>query len=287
MKKLLKRLYSAIPFKKQLFSFIRLFNPPARVYQHLHFKGVFTVKVDGSAFRIKHHGYQVENDLFWAGINNWESKSMELWIRLSKMSNTILDVGANTGVYSLVSGAVNQAARIYAFEPMPAVFERLSENLRLNSFNIQPCDIAASNANGQTSFYVDNTEFTYTASLNKMHQSGSKKIEIPVKTRSLDSFVTENGLRPELVKIDVERHEPAVIEGFLNSIRQYRPALLIEVLDEAVGRELRTLLSGTDYLYFNINETARTAQPMPEMAKGDEFNILACTPETAKKLCLA
>jgi tRNA1(Val) A37 N6-methylase TrmN6 len=42
---------------------------------------------------------------------------LALWIKLCRQSETILDVGANTGVYALVAGAVNKKAKIFAFEP--------------------------------------------------------------------------------------------------------------------------------------------------------------------------
>jgi FkbM family methyltransferase len=284
MKQLLKTIYKALPFKKQVFTFIRPFHPPERIYQHLYFTGAFKVKVDNSYFKIRHSGYQVENDLFWTGLDNWERVSLDLWKRLSKSSNTIIDIGANTGVYSLISGAVNPSASIYAFEPL--VYKKLEDNVNLNTFNIKPCNIAISNSNGQAKFFTDSTDFSYTASLNKDHQAQSNKLSIAVETKTLDRFCDEKSLFPDLVKIDVERHEPEVIEGFMNTIKKHYPTMLIEVLDSSIGDRLKELLKDTSYQYYSISETKGTCRRMAVMGKSEEFNVLVCTESIAVSLGL-
>jgi hypothetical protein len=75
VKNITKCIYNAVPFKKQLFSLLKLLKPSQSLYQHLHFRDWIWVQVESSGFKIYHYGYQVENDLFWSGINgNWESQ---------------------------------------------------------------------------------------------------------------------------------------------------------------------------------------------------------------------
>lgn len=284
MKKMIKTLYESIPFKGSLFALIRPLNLPQSIYQHLHFKGKFKSNIDGNSFSMMHYGFQVENDLFWAGFKNWESVSLDLWKKLSKQSKTIIDVGANTGIYSLIAGAVNRTASIYAFEPL--VFNQLQTNVRLNNFNITPLQIAASNSNGVATFFTDSTDFSYTASLNKSHFEEFNKIELKVKTQTLDSFCEENNLIPDLVKIDVERYEPEVIEGFMGTIKRHLPTMLIEVLDESIGSRLNELLKDVSYRYYSINETKGTCKQIPQINKSEEFNILACTEQVANAIGL-
>jgi hypothetical protein len=63
IKRFLKRLYSFIPFKKEIFSFIRPLGIPERIYRHLHFKDTFRVKVDSKhSFKVHHIGAKVENE---------------------------------------------------------------------------------------------------------------------------------------------------------------------------------------------------------------------------------
>jgi hypothetical protein len=135
---LAKRIYSALPFKRPVFTALRwLGTPPERVYRHLHFKGIITVPVSATGkFRIHHHGYMIENELFWKGLQGWEKVSMEIWTRLCRRSSTILDIGANTGVYALVAAAVNPDAQVTAVEPVARIFHKLQANISLNGGHV-------------------------------------------------------------------------------------------------------------------------------------------------------
>ena len=71
---------------------------------------------------MRHYGFQLENEIFWSGLTNgWEKISTRLWIELSKNSKVIFDIGANTGIYSLVSKSINPTSQVFAFEPVKRV----------------------------------------------------------------------------------------------------------------------------------------------------------------------
>jgi FkbM family methyltransferase len=284
MKKLLKRIYHLIPFKKPLFLLIRPIRLPQKIYQHLYFKGVFTVPVNTSSFKIYHNGYPIENELFWAGFKRWEARSLQLWADLAAKSNTILDVGANTGVYSLLAGAVNPEASIFAFEPLRTVYSQLKQNVSINKFIIKPFEIAMSNQNGEMSFFADK-EFSYSGSLNRNHDL-ENTMELKVKSETLDHFISRMKIAPDLVKIDVERHEPEVLEGFMGHINKHHPTMLIEVLDENIGEKIRELLKGSGYIYFSINDKTQEMKRMDQMGKSEDFNVLVITEEKAASVGL-
>ena len=110
MKKILKKIYANFPFKQVLFTLLKkVWTPSENIYQHLHFKGEFKVKInEKNNFLIKHYGFQIENELFWAGLTGgWEKESMKIWIELCKDADVIIDIGANTGVYSLIAKSMN------------------------------------------------------------------------------------------------------------------------------------------------------------------------------------
>lgn len=286
MKPLLKKIYSIIPFKKQAFNLLKPLNLPSSIYKYLRFQGVFEVEVQEKVFKIMHHGYPVENELFWKGLKKWESVSLQFWMTMSKRSKVIIDVGANTGIYSLIAASLNPSAQVYAFEPLNFVYKKLLYNLSLNpSLNIKAFDIAISDSNGQTSFNVPGDTHSYTASLNSSHDMNNA-MRVQVETKTLDRFLKEQSCGVDLVKIDVERHEPEVIEGFINSIKKYLPTILIEILDNEIGIRLREQLKDTPYLYFNLNETTGVVKKMSQLGKSDDFNVLICTPEVANQLAL-
>jgi FkbM family methyltransferase len=288
MKNFAKLIYDLIPFKKQLFGLIRQFNIPKSLYQHLHFKGIFKVKVEKHYFRIEHFGYQIENELFWSGLTKgWEKISMQMWIDLCKNSNVIIDIGANTGVYSLVAKTVNPSSKVYGFEPVKRVFDKYQKNCTLNKFDIKCFDYAASNFDGEAIIYDTDSEHVYSVTVNKnLSPENILTVKTKIKTKKLSTFINENNITNiDLIKIDVETHEPEVLEGMEKFLYEYQPTLLIEILNDEVGEKVQSLLSGIDYLYFNIDEQ-NTPKRVDKITKSDYYNYLICKKEVAVTLKL-
>ncbi|MBL4668383.1 MAG: FkbM family methyltransferase [Flavobacteriales bacterium] len=286
---MLKTVYNIIPFKKELFTLLKkIYQPSSKIYQHLHFKGVFRVKIDDNkSFKINHYGNIIENELFWSGIEEgWEKVSLGLWVQLCKDANCIVDIGANTGLYALIGKAVNKESKVYAFEPVERVFDKLKFNNDLNKYNIFCSTYAISNKNGNAIIYdIPNTDHIYSVTVNKnMFTPETPTIKIKIQTKTLDSFITEENIdHIDLIKIDVETHEPEVLEGYLGNIKKHQPSILIEVLNDEVGRRIEDLIKGMGYLYFNIDENAGIKK-VNSILKSDYYNYLLCTKEVAIKL---
>ena len=290
MKAAFKKIYSAIPFKKQLFETVRLFwTPPHSVYKHLHFTGTITLKIDNEgSFKMKHDGTEIENDLFWKGLTGgWEKISMQYWIQLCRKANVILDIGANTGVYSLVAKAVNPGAKVYAFEPLPQMFKKLSLNNELNRYDIVCVEKAASDKEGKAIIYETGGDHVAAASLNAETRAGVLNVETEIDVTTIDRFIMDNKTgKIDLIKIDVETHEPSVLAGYRNYLANHRPDFLIEVLTETVAVKLRNFFEGLGYCYFNIDERNGSLRKTDTIEKSDYFNYLVCTMESAAELKL-
>lgn len=287
---LLKKIYNLIPFKKQLFVVLKfLFKPSKSIYQHLHFKGIFNVKISGNeSFIIKHYGYELENELFWKGIyNGWEKESMKWWIKLCRNSHTIFDVGANTGLFSLAAKAVNNSAEIHAFEPIPMVFNKLVTNCELNQFNIKCNQLALSNKSGEATIYLPNNNHAYSVTVNKnMNQPNVKVIEQQINIITLAEYIQSNHIyKIDLMKIDVETHEYEVLEGMKEFLEKMQPTMLIEILNDEIGKKVQTLFDKCNYIYFDVNENGKTTF-ISNIHTSSSFNYLVCSIEVAKKLSL-
>jgi FkbM family methyltransferase len=284
VRSILKKIYRTIPLKRELYSFIQpVFSPRKSIYQHLHFEGPISIKAEpGKSFTMMHYGFEVENDLFWAGLfNGWEKTSLRLWYELCKDSDTILDVGANTGVYALLAKTTNPRADVYAFEPVNRVYAKLLTNVELNGYDITCVKKAASNADGTAIIYDTSRPHTYsvTVNVNRMNQPDAFPVEI--ETITLDTFVKEYGLSSvDLMKIDVETHEAEVLEGFSAHLRLSRPTLLVEILNDEVAQRVAEVVGEIDYLYFNIDETEGVTQS-DQLSESNSRNFLICTRETA------
>lgn len=290
MKRALKSLYAALPFKQQVFSVLRLLPMPRSVFQHLHFRGIISVRVPGSgAFRMRHHGYMIENELFWRGIKGWERISLELWMRLCKRSDTIIDVGANTGVYALLAKTVRPGATIIAVEPVARVFRKLEENIALNGGGIHGVRAAMTDHEGEVMLYdLPESDHVLAVSLNKEHLAYLPAARpVPVPARTMAGIAQEYGLpRIDLMKIDVETHEPEVLAGFIDLLRRDRPAMLIEILNDKVAARVEELVHGLGYLYYNIDDVTWPPEKAATLTKSKHFNYLFCQPEAAKAIGL-
>ena len=52
-----------------------------------------------------------------------------------KESSTVIDIGANIGIFSIYSAILAKRGRVYAYEPHPANFQLLRENVRINNLS--------------------------------------------------------------------------------------------------------------------------------------------------------
>jgi FkbM family methyltransferase len=289
MKALIKGAYNAVPLKKELFSLVKNFwHPREDVYKHLHFHGVFEVPVEKDiSFLLNHHGFVVENEIFWEGLEKGhESVSYSLWKKLAKDSRVIFDIGANTGVYSLIAKSLNPTSEVYAFEPVKRVFQKLEGNKKLNSFDISCFEEALSNSDGEATIFDTAAEHTYSVTVNKNTTAANAEV-IPTKIKiaRLDTVIEKFGIKHiDLMKIDVETHEPEVLEGMGRYLKEFNPSILIEILDDAVGEKVEALVKENGYLYFNIDDKAKKLRKVEHITQSDFWNYLLCSPSKAKEL---
>ncbi len=91
--------------------------------------------------------------------------------------------------------------------------------------------------------------------------------------------------------MDVELHEPEVLDGFGSLISQYRPDFIIEVLNNDIGFKIEPHFLNLNYLFYEINEVKMTIQLEEHLVRKNQtqsnsFNFLICQLETAKYLNL-
>jgi len=240
---------------------------------------------------MQHFGYQLENQVFWRGIYGWEPDSTALWGRLCKKSSVIIDAGANTGLYSLIAKTVNPNSSVYAFEPVKRVFDKLEKNTLLNKFSIKCINKALSNKNGSNTIYDSDEEHTYSVTVG-LDRSNEKDLHlVEIQTIKLDTFLLQNNIKNvDLVKIDVETHEPEMIEGFMENIKKYKPTIVIEIIRDYVATSVQEQLSGLGYLYFHIcdeDDFSYNYKQYNSLINENVFgNYLICSKKTAVELGL-
>lgn len=142
------------------------------------------------------------------------------------------DIGANVGWYSWLVRSITKKREILAFEPDPLNLELLAmtqAHAQLKNFKIE--SVALSNHAGNKVFFQD----SITSATGSIESDGKPWIErylgltskqINVQTCLMDHYLTEHR-RPSLIKIDVEGHELAVLNGGFETLR-HKPLLVIE-----------------------------------------------------------
>jgi len=159
-----------------------------------------------------------------------ERYEADLVRRLLNDDDVFWDVGANVGYFTLVAAtALAHRGQIIAFEPGQNAYQRLTENVSLNPYrNIQTFPVAVSDREGEAVLHVAGDIADSSASL---YAAGQTQVRAEVcRTVSLDHFLREEGLRPpDLIKLDVEGAELAVLQGARGLITESPPLLLVEM----------------------------------------------------------
>jgi FkbM family methyltransferase len=163
---------------------------------------------------------------FYCGLH--EQDEMGFALHVLRRGDVFVDIGANVGSYTVL--AAKLGARVVAVEPIPETFARLVANLRLNGLesSVTAHCIGLSDRNGTLRFSTDN------GTINHVLAASENLAGTHIKVDALDSIVA--GLSPVLIKIDVEGHELAVLNGARRTLES--PSLLAVIM-ETNGSGLR------------------------------------------------
>jgi len=137
----------------------------------------------------------------------------------------IIDGGAFVGDSAIVFNDYTKK-NIYSFEPDKSNFNKLQETIELNNLKnkIIPINLGLSDKDDEINLYP--TEFCQSVLVVNPKNSHNPTI---IKTTSIDEFVEKNNLNPGLIKLDIEGNELEAINGAINTINRFKPALLISI----------------------------------------------------------
>lgn len=274
-------IFGILPLKKLTCLLLRNFKMKKYFYKDLKFFGFFNVKtINHKRFKLYHWKSTIENEVFWYGLGKtWEPETLSIWQKLCMNSNVILDIGANTGIYSLIAKTINPAAKVFAFEPSDIVFYKLEKNVTANKFDINCINKGVSNKTGSFVFYDVVGDHQTSASLdpNKLKYLSSFKGQIReynINTITIHEIVESFNLKNiDLVKIDVELHEAEVLAGFGKYLYAYAPIIVVEILtDEVISKIKQTI----DLSFYNIYYLLEDGSVVPtlELKPLDCYNYL-------------
>ena len=179
--------------------------------------------------------------------NKYENLSLSLWYALTRKEGYFADIGAHTGIYSLIANIEKTENNVISIEPFFINFTRMLSNMRLNNISTNNCFLSAlSNAEGIDKIKI-NTKNFYHSSGGKISVDGNLQIE----KKMLDNFSFPKALR--LIKIDTEGHEYKVLCGAKNVIKQYLPDIIFEINENSFEESIK-FLKEFKYNFYFIDE---------------------------------
>lgn len=152
--------------------------------------------------------------------------------KILKPGMMFIDVGANIGYFTLLAAqCVGKNGKVIAFEPEEKNFKLLEGNIKKNTFhNVIVEKYAVSDTIGESSLYLD----AQNPARHSLSSYAGEKSVI-VKTTTLDAYLGDR--KVDVVKIDVEGAEPAVLKGMGEVIRRNKNmSLIVEFYPKAIKR---------------------------------------------------
>ncbi len=222
------------------------------------------------------HLNQHETDYVFKEI--FEDKSyLKHGIRLHD-GDTVIDIGANIGLFSLFAGSVCRAPKIYAFEPSPAAFARLKANgeAYLENFRAFNCGVsdrrkmarftAYEKSSVFSGFFSDEAEDAAAIQAvvrNMLGGENADETDVDDLTAdrlrhtdhecellSVSDIIRENGIEKiDLLKIDAEKSEWDILSGIEESHWEIIKQIVIELHDRtgAAAERVGQLLTGKGF----------------------------------------
>lgn len=225
------------------------------------------IKINSETYKKRYLGKYI--NLSWANYDERKIEYEMLLIPYFLAPNSIFfDIGSNIGSYILVASKSIVPSQIYAFEPIPELNKRLKVLFPETHVHL----LAISNANTTTQFKIPKINHTHfltrgTLNTNFVEENEQSFKIIDVQTITLDHFCNEQKVQHiDLIKIDVEGHEYAVIKGALKTFEAFKPILIIEIEQRHHTENIADIMSHIkqlgysccyfDHLSFSIKELA-------------------------------
>jgi FkbM family methyltransferase len=231
---LFKLLFQCKPLGRYHYACYKRFFKPFHAFRGLKVKTSydrqFTLLVDVDEW--------IQQHIFFFGV--YDVAGISFIKQQLKPGDVFLDIGANIGTYSLSASArlsKKHGGRVYAFEPVPRIFEKLKQNIALNGVeNIMLNQLAVYSEPSTLELYVSSEENIGMSSI--FHHDTESGEVAKVEAIRMDDFIEENQVeKVDLVKIDIEGAELFALKGMTRTIEKFKPVFLIEISASVLGEQ--------------------------------------------------
>lgn len=164
-----------------------------------------------------------------------------------KANDTVVDIGANIGVFALWAATRAENVRVKSYEPFPKNAEYFAANLKLSGLmNVEFTAAAVADKEGFRTLHVDDSWI-----LHSLAEKGSNEQGVEVKCVSLDLVFSDLD-RCDLLKLDCEGGEYEILYAASDKSLQKIGRMVCEfnVLDSELrnGNALQEFLSKNGFV---------------------------------------
>jgi FkbM family methyltransferase len=208
-----------------------------------------------SALNVGDGSTSLQRGVVAKGLSSFEPSTQATLLALVQMVDRkpveFFDVGAHVGMHSLLIATVYPADAVHAtgFEPTPltaSIFRSIAAANQL-PIQIERCAIAAEE--GTAELYI--SPWDTSNSLAEGFRPATDSFSVP--TVSIDSYCAARGVRPDVVKIDVETLESQVLLGALETLAQSRASIVCEMLPAADPERTAAALAALQGLGYHLH----------------------------------
>lgn len=182
--------------------------------------------------------------------------AIECFIKLSQKSKFIIDIGSNSGIFSLISAKASPNAKVFSYDILPEAFNILTDNILVNDLRDRITPLLKG-VGKNSIFHAPTTNITSEMPTSlKLDQNfkGNNSIEVEIKT--LDDIFLELCIKDQTcIKIDVEGFEGDIFENAKIVLENHRPYFLCEVLTTTSNYlDYNYLLSNYNYNKYLVTD---------------------------------
>lgn len=185
------------------------------------------------------HGFRVKLPTRYINYfpSDYEKENFDFLRRNVKEGDTIFDIGAHIGLFSVISSRLTgPTGKVFAFEPSGQTYSLLNKTIAINNItNIRAVHAAVGAGPGEITFYVSPVKGDNSNSL-VSYKTDRELIPEKVKMYNIDSFMEEKNLDSvRFMKIDVEGAEYDALRGAEKTLKTMKPVCTLGIHPEAVA----------------------------------------------------
>lgn len=224
---------------------------------------------------------------------DWFEAEMEFWRKQLQPGMTVIDVGANVGVYTFSAAEqVGSTGRVVAVEPFSGCVRCLEETKRLNQLDwVTICAGAASDQPKTARLSLRSaSELNEVVTADNLENSSIDGDYEEIACFPLDSLLDQGITQVDWLKIDAEGHEMQVLKGSDRILTEFAPAILYENIAGASSSNtpVAAYLQAKGYRLFRYQPYLENLIPIESIESlQNSLNLIALPPHRLSEFSIS